>query len=66
MREFSNSVRLSFRVAVLAHIPCNLSFYQCAVNGNHVSVSKFDLDTGGIEIELTGNNLLIHDSVRLN
>ena len=50
MREFSNSVRLSFRVAALAHIPCNLSFYQCAVNGNHVSVSKFDLDTGGIEM----------------
>ena len=30
------------------HIPCNLGFYQGAVNGNHASVSEFDLHTGGV------------------
>ena len=33
--------------------------------GNHVSVSECDLNTGGIDIELTGNNLLLHNSVLL-
>ena len=43
-----------------------LSFHQGAVNGDHATVYKPDLDTGGIDIERTGNNLLIHNSVLLN
>ena len=39
---------------------------QGAVNGNHVSVSKFDLNTGSVDIERTGNNLLTHNRVLLN
>lgn len=40
------------------YIPCNLGFHQSAVNGDHAAVYKPDLDTGGVDIERTGNNLL--------
>ena len=54
------------QLATLIHIPCNLVFNQGAVNGNHAAVYKPDLDTGSVDIELTGNNLLIYNSVLLN
>ena len=49
-------VHQPFQFAALVHILCNLGFHQSAVNGNHVSVSEFDLNTGGIDIEITGNS----------
>ena len=53
------------QLATLIHIPCNLGFNQGAVNGNHAAVYKPDLDTGSVDIELTGNNLLIYNRVLL-
>ena len=39
------------------HIPGNLIFYPGAVDGDHAAICIFDLDTGGVDIELTRNNL---------
>ena len=58
-------VHQPFQFTALVYIPCNLGFYQGAVNGNHASVSEFDLHTGGVDIEHTGNHILIHNSVLL-
>ena len=51
-------VHQPLQFTAFVHIPCNLGFYQGAVNGNHASVSEFDLHTGGVDIELARNNLL--------
>ena len=48
------------------HIPCNLGFYQGAVNGDHASIGVFNLNAGGIDIERTRNHFLINSSVLLN
>ena len=49
----------------LIHIPGNLGFHQSAVNGDHAAVYKSDFDTGSVDIERTGNYLLIRNSVLL-
>lgn len=36
-----------------------------AVDGDHTAIRIPDLDTGGVDIERTGNNFLIHNSVLL-
>ena len=54
------------QLAALIHIPCNLGFYQGAVNGDHASIGVFDLNAGGVDIERTGNNFLIHNRGLLN
>ena len=58
-------VHQPLQLAALVHIPCNLRFYQSAVNGDHAAVYKPDFDTGSVDIELTGNNLLIYNRVLL-
>ena len=59
-------VHQPLQLAALVHIPCNLGFYQGAVNGNHASIGVFDLNAGGTDIERTLNQFLIHNSVLLN
>ena len=34
------------------YIPCNLSFYQCAVNGDHASIGVFDLNAANNHISM--------------
>ena len=46
------------QLAALVHIPCNLRFYQSAVNGDHADVYKPDFDTGSVDIERTGKTFL--------
>ena len=52
--------------ACLVHIPGNLVFDSGAVDGDHATVCIFDLHAGGIDVKLTRNNFLFHNSVSIN
>ena len=42
--------------ACFVHIPGNLVFDSGTVDGDHAPIGKFNLDTGSVDIERTGNN----------
>lgn len=47
-----------FQFTALVHFPCNFSFYQSAVNGDHTAIREFDFHTCGVDIELAGKTFL--------
>ena len=53
-------------LACFVHIPGNLIFNLRTVDRDHAAVCILDLHTGSVDIELSGNNFLFHNSVLLN